>query len=173
MHPLLVKLTGGDRRSIGRVDEVVDEVLAKSKLFPVIVDGMLHDDPLIQMRCADAVEKISAHHPEWLQPFRGAIIKRIAHVDQQEVRWHVAQILPRLRLSKAERQKAVTILVMYLDDESKILKTCAIQALVELAEHEPTLKPRVTKLVQQQADSGSLAVVARAEKLLQRLMNTE
>ena len=173
MHPLLAKLTGGDRRSIGRVSEVVDEVLARAKLFPIVVDGMLHDDPVLRMRCADAVEKISIRHPEWLQPFRGAIIKQIAHVEQQEVRWHVAQMLPRLRLSKIERQKAVTILVMYLDDESKIVKTCAMQALVELAEQEPSLRPRVTKLVQQHAEGGSPAVKSRGEKLLRRLTNIE
>ena len=54
---LLAKLQGGDRRSIGRVDEVVREVLADPSLFRLLFEGMLHEDPLIRMRAADAPEK--------------------------------------------------------------------------------------------------------------------
>jgi hypothetical protein len=41
MRPLLQKLQGGDRRSIGRVDEVVAGVLAEPSLFGVVFEGML------------------------------------------------------------------------------------------------------------------------------------
>lgn len=36
MHPLLKKLSGGDRRSIGWSNEVVAEVIGDTKLFDVI-----------------------------------------------------------------------------------------------------------------------------------------
>ncbi len=60
MHPLLKKLQGGDRRSIGQSAQVVAEVLAEPGLFGFVFEGMLDGDPLIRMRCADAVEKITA-----------------------------------------------------------------------------------------------------------------
>ncbi len=69
LPPLLQKLTGGDRRSTGRVEEVVAEVLAKPKYFRLVFEGMLAEDPLVRMRAADAVEKISLQHPEYLRPF--------------------------------------------------------------------------------------------------------
>ncbi len=39
MHPLLQKLDGGDRRSIGRSEEVVADVLADPALFDVVFQG--------------------------------------------------------------------------------------------------------------------------------------
>ena len=68
MDALLLSLQGGDRRSIGAVPLVVRKVLAQPRLFAVVFDGMCEPDPLVAMRCADAVEKITAHHLEWLRP---------------------------------------------------------------------------------------------------------
>ena len=57
---LLEQLAGGDRRSIGRSNEVVATVLADPELLSVLFSGLDHDDPLIRMRAADAREKIGA-----------------------------------------------------------------------------------------------------------------
>jgi hypothetical protein len=83
MSDLLEKLEGGDRRSIGRVEEVVAQVLNDPSLFKVVFDGMLSHDPLVRMRSADAVEKITAQHPEYLQPYKKMLIQQVARIDQQ------------------------------------------------------------------------------------------
>ena len=44
MRPILKKLAGTDRRSTGRSDEVVAEVLADPTLFDAVFEGMLADD---------------------------------------------------------------------------------------------------------------------------------
>lgn len=41
MHPLLSTLTGGDRRSIRRADEVVSEVIENPALFDMLFNEML------------------------------------------------------------------------------------------------------------------------------------
>ena len=43
MNPILKKLGGADRRSTGRSDEVVAEVLASPILFDAVFEGMLAD----------------------------------------------------------------------------------------------------------------------------------
>jgi hypothetical protein len=43
------KLTGGDRRSIGRVDEVVSDVGADQTLLSPLVDCLFSDDPVVRM----------------------------------------------------------------------------------------------------------------------------
>ncbi|NLS79136.1 MAG: hypothetical protein GXY76_17940, partial [Chloroflexi bacterium] len=48
MHPILGKLQGGDRRSIGRSDEVVAQVLADPALLAPLAEGLLADDPLVR-----------------------------------------------------------------------------------------------------------------------------
>jgi hypothetical protein len=64
MLPLLPKLTGTDRRSIGKSNQVVVQVLKNPRLFRVVLAGMLDPDPVLRMLCADAVEKITAQRPE-------------------------------------------------------------------------------------------------------------
>lgn len=169
MHRLLRKLTGGDRRSIGRVDEVVADVLETPSLFNILFKGMTCESPIICMRSADAVEKISAQHPEYLQPFKAQLIQQVAKSQQQEVRWHVAQMLPRLDLNPEERQAAIQILLGYLDDQSKIVKTFSMQALADLAEEDVDLRPRVIALLEELARAGSPAMKSRGRKLLQRM----
>ena len=100
-HPLLKSLSGGDLRSIGASNQVVTEVLAQPDLISVLFNGVESSDPVIRMRCADVIEKVSAMHPELLLPFKNTILQRLTKVQQQEVRWHVAAILPRLPLTKA------------------------------------------------------------------------
>jgi hypothetical protein len=70
MRSLLNKLSGGDRRSIGRCDEVVAQVLREPSLFAVLIAGLDADDPVVCMRVADALEKISLQHPDWLWPYK-------------------------------------------------------------------------------------------------------
>jgi hypothetical protein len=58
------------RRSIGRIDEVVAQVLDNPSLFAVVFDGTLCNDPHARICCVDAVERISTTHPQYLQPFK-------------------------------------------------------------------------------------------------------
>jgi hypothetical protein len=169
MNDVLKKLEGGDRRSIGRVDEVVAEVLNDPFLFEAVFNAMLSDDPIIRMRSADAVEKITAKHPEYLQPYKKKLIQQVAKVNQQEVRWHVAQMFPRLELNKEERAVIVEILLDYLNDKSKIVKTFSMQALADLAERDASLRFKVVKLLEELTRTGSPAMRSRGRKLLEEL----
>jgi hypothetical protein len=166
MDDILHKLAGHDRRSIGRVVEVVEDVLHDPALFEVVFNGMLSDDPIIRMRCADAVEKITAEHPEYLQPLKAKLIHQVAKSEQQEVRWHVAQMVPRLDLSVEERALVVTILLGYLNDRSKIVKTFSMQALADLAEEDAHLRGRLISLFEDLTETGSPAMKSRGRRLL-------
>jgi hypothetical protein len=152
MHPLLRKLEGGDRRSIGRSEEVVLDVLRDPDLLEFLIVGLSVDDANVRMRAADAMEKISAKHPEYLWPHKGVIIEQAVRSDQKEVRWHLAQMLPRLRLSSSERALVADVLLSYCRDRSSIVKTFSMQALSDLAGQDPALRRKVQvrlrKLVQ-------------------------
>jgi hypothetical protein len=169
MHPLLQKLDGTDRRSIGRVDEVIHEVLSEPRLFSVVFDGMLADNPVVRMRCADAIEKITRHHPEYLLPFKERLIQQVAKVEQQEVRWHTAQLFSRLALSRAERRAVYAILSGFLSDESKIVKTFAMQALADIAERDTELRMPIVKRLRELTRTGSPAMRSRGRRLLIKL----
>jgi hypothetical protein len=169
MHTLLEKLTGGDRRSIGRSNEIVAEVLAEPGLFGLLFEGLLDADPLVRMRSADAVEKITASHPEYIQPFKPRLLGQVASIEQQEVRWHTAQLIPRLALNAEERSWAVAILESYLADRSSIVKTFAMQALADLAEQDPSLVGTIVPRLEALTREGTPAMRSRGRKLLARL----
>lgn len=170
MSSPLDKLGGGDRRSIGRSEEVVADVLADPTLFEALFAGLTHADPVVRMRAADAVEKITATRPDLLPPHQMALLDIGRAATQQEVRWHVAQLLPRLALTAEERDEAVALLVDYLDDTSRIVQTFALQALADLAAQDATLRPRVRALIEAQLATGSPAVKSRGRRLLKQLM---
>lgn len=166
---LLKRLGGGDRRSIGKSEEVVADVLADARLFKPLFDCMLEDDPLVRMRAADAVEKITVMRPDFLQPYKSKLIHRIASINQPEVRWHVAQLVSRLELSRIERKRVAAIMNGYLNDRSSIVKTFAMQALADLAGRDSGLKSGIVKVLQKLTEEGTPAMQNRGRKLLAKL----
>ena len=170
MGRILQKLKGGDLRSIGRAEEVVQDILENPALFGEVFDGMLSEDPQVRMRSADALEKVSSRHPEYLQPFKRRLIYEVAQIEQQEVRWHVAQMFSYLEVSTQERTEIVKRLLFYLDtDRSRIVKVCSIQTLADLAERDELIRPTIVRRLQEVIASGSPAMANRAQKLLPRL----
>jgi hypothetical protein len=157
---------GGDRRSIGRSTELVADILRAPELFGELIAAMLHHDPLVRMRAADVAEKVTRTQPGLLAPYTQRLLRDIAEVPQHEVRWHVAQMLPRLPLSPAERQWAVRRLFEYLDDRSVIVRVCAMQALADLALDDETLRARLLPIIRRLTSTGPPAVRARGRKLM-------
>jgi len=84
------------------------------------------------------------------------------------MRWHMAQMVPRLPLSSKECLRAASALRRYLEDPSSIVKTCALQALAEMAAKDESMQPEVKALLQKATKSGTAAMKARSRKLLSR-----
>ncbi len=167
--PILSILRGGDRRSLGKSAEAVRRVTKTPALFADLIAGLLDPDPVVRVRAADAVEKITRAHPELLQPWKRPLLETAAELPDKEVRWHVAQMLPRLKLTFIQQDRAVQILMGYLADESSIVKTCAMQALADLTALDERLLPQVRPLIEQLTRTGTPAMRARGRKLLQTL----
>jgi hypothetical protein len=174
VRELAGRLKGGDRRSLGKSGEVVEAVAETPALFADLFECLFDADPLVRMRAADAAEKASRDRPQLLQPWKAALLERISALPQKEVRWHVAQMLPRLSLTAGERETAVGILMGYLADESSIVKTSGMQALADLASHDlanhdERLRAQVIPLIERLIRTGTPAMKSRGRKLLKKL----
>jgi hypothetical protein len=173
------KLAGGTRTSLGRTNAVVAEVLAATHKFPALLACLAQVDDedsdksaanaILLMRASDAIEKISRQRPEWLTPHKLEFLGLAGGTDQVEVRWHMAQILPRLSLTPRERIVAIDILFDYLKDRSSIVKTHAMQGLADFAARDPKLKSKILPLLEELAQIGTAAMRARGRKLLAHL----
>lgn len=161
-----VLLSGGDRRSIGRSSDVVKLVLRAPRRFAELIECLWSADPIVRMRAADAAEKISAAQPELLKPYKTELLGLLAEAEQIELRWHLAQMIPRLPLTRGERRRAVDALQLYLEDRSSIVRTFALQALADLASNNPELRSQVREILEQSLRRGTAAMKARARLLL-------
>ena len=168
-NSILELLEGGDRRCIGPADEVAAIVSRQLNLFRELMTGLRAEDPLVRMRAADAAEKVSRKNPELLKPYKAELLGLMSEADQQELRWHLAAMVPRLPLNARERQRAAASLEDYLEDRSSIVKTFALQGLTDLAKNDPDLRPSVVERLREAERSGTPAMRARSRKLLPRL----
>jgi hypothetical protein len=159
-------LKDGERRSIGRSNEVVALVLGQPRHFSKLLACLWHDDPLIRMRAADAAEKVSSIRPGVLKRHKSELLGLLSETTQIELRWHLALMIPRLKLGAREREQASKSLQRYMHDRSSIVKTFAMQALADLAQGDPGLRSQVAELLEGSARSGTPAMKARARKLL-------
>jgi len=135
-------LRGGDRRSIGRSNRVVKLVLHAPKRFAELIRCLWSDDAIVRMRAADAAEKVSAVQPQLLKPHKAELLGLLVEAEQIELRWHLAQMIPLLPLTKPESVGAAQTLQRSLEDRSSLVRTFALQALTELSQCHPGLRPR-------------------------------
>lgn len=162
-------LSGGDRRSIGRSNDVVSYILKHKSALPELVLALKSDDVVVRMRAADALEKLTISNADWLDPYAQNILAAVTANGEQEIRWHAAQILPRLRLTAAQRETSVELLFEFMVDKSRIVQSFALTGLVDFAEKDHALRDKVLPVVHRATTSGIPSVEARARKLLKRM----
>ncbi len=168
-HALLRSLSGGDRRSVGESNRAAALVLEQPELIAVLFHGLDSTDPVLRMRCSDAIEKATAKRPELLAPYKRALMRKYSKIEQQEVRWHVAPMLARLSLSNKEESAVVNLLLSFTNDRSSIVKTMTMQALADIGLRNRQLLPIIEQHVQELSVIGTPAMKARAKKLLRAL----
>ena len=159
-------LAGGDRRSIGRSNEVVAVVVSQRRRFPELIACLWSDDPIVRMRAADAAEKVSAYEPALLRPFKAELLGLLVEATQQELRWHLAQMIPRVPLTARERRRTATVFRSFLKDRGSIVKTAGLQALADLSRYDAGLRSEVIERIEEALRTGTPAMKARGRNLL-------
>jgi hypothetical protein len=154
---------------IGRADEVAGIVSKNPRLFPKLIAGLWSEDSLVRMRAADAAEKVTRKNRELLQTYKKELLGLMAEASEQELRWHLAVIVPRLLLTAKERELTASLLNSYLEDRSSIVKTFALQGLADLAQDDSSLRPKVIEILRESSRNGTPAMKARSRKLLSHL----
>jgi hypothetical protein len=162
---LAAMLTGGNLRSTGRAGEAAAMALSDRQVAAKLLDLLVAPDPLVRMRAADALEKAGRRDPGLLQPYAGRILDLTEVADQKEVRWHLAQMLPRLRLNADQKARAVAALRSYMDDSSAIVRAWSLNAIAELSGSDQRLRRIADDLLAAALHSESAAVSSRARAI--------
>jgi len=166
MGQMLDLLKQGDRRTVGRVADAVRLAVGKPRHINELVDLLSHADPAVRMRAADALEKATVQHMNLLAGHKGYLLELTEVATQNEVRWHLAQILTRMDLSAEEIVDLADVFTRWFRRaDSRILRTSALQAMADLAHKDANLVDEALEMVQVALDSTIPALKARARKL--------
>lgn len=166
--------------SKGYVDEAIALVEREPRRMESLVECMWDDVPGVANRAADAVEQLTRNGAIWhqvsiesakaIQPWKAELIGLMAEAKVNKLRWNLALIVTRLKLTLAESRAVAQLLEEdYLTDASSIVKTCALQGLYSLSRQHPTLEPEAVEMLQIHGRSGTPAMRARSKNLLKAL----
>jgi hypothetical protein len=160
-------LQGGDLRSIAGVDQLMPLIKTQKK-FDELFTWLHSQDRLIVMRAADAIEKVTRTQPAYLDPHQTEIIELLKTAKDKELRWHAAQLAPRIDLSWNKVEQVWNKLEDWARDrsESKIVRVNALQALFELSGKYVELKKDFEQIAREVKAEGIPSINARLSKLL-------
>ena len=165
-HHIISLLSRGDKRTVSNVDTVVKLASKDRMVVHELVGGFDPTNEALNMRIADALEKISAENHRSLESYVPELIKILHDYHQKEVRWHMAQILPRLAMTESELTTARRIWKYDFHlSHSKIVRVFSLQALVDTCPHDRKKHEDVVQLLREAMKSGIPSLETRARKL--------
>lgn len=165
--PLALRLARGDRRSAGDAPSVAAEIAADRGKLAELVGCLFDRDASVRMRAADALERVSRGNAGWLDAYVDHLLTDAVAIEQVEVRWHIAQIVPRLSMSEEQRRRAAVLLADWFENSpSRIVQTSALQAVVDLAESDAALRATSAEMLGRAMRSGVPSLAARAKRIL-------
>ena len=153
-------------RSIGK-SNLIAAAISNQKKFDKLFQFLFNENRVVTMRAADAIEKITLKHPAFLEKYKEEILLLMNNAVHKELKWHIALLLSRLSLNKAEQQKVWKQLVNWLCDpeESKIVRVNSLQALYEMNQKYKTSNSSLSKVIDKLKNESPAAIIARLKKL--------
>lgn len=141
-------LLGKDLRTI-RQNSIVVQSIHDQQAFDELFSLVFHHERPLVLRAVDAVEKVTSKYPEFLRPHKIQLLSILKSADHKELKWHVAQLLPRVPLSAEETEKVWHTLSYWVlnRNESKIVRVNALQGLFDLAKINSNLKPELENIM--------------------------
>jgi hypothetical protein len=165
-------LKGNDLRRLRNNNRVIDGVHDQrsfDELFQLIFD----QDRSVVMRAVDAVEKITVRNPEYLKPHRAQLLNIIMSADHKELKWHIAQLVPRIDLNKKELHDVSHVLAYWAGNknESRLVRVNSLQGLYDLSLNRPELKENfiaTLKLMEREAIPSIQARIRKIRSMIVR-----
>lgn len=168
---LLQFLQGKDLRSTGNVEQLIPLIICQ-KDFDALFNFLNSSDRIIVMRAADAVEKISRAHPEFLKPHKEEILGFLDSARDQEFKRHLALMVSRLDLTAEEVGRVWSRLTTCATDrkESRIMRVNSLQALSELTYQNKDLKQHLELTFEEVSKENIPSINARIKRIRKKML---
>lgn len=163
-------LSGGTRTSVGQADKVIQKLLKDSSDLTEIYELFSDKDPIVAMRSSYVAMRVAEYRPESVKPFARQLLKNLEGYEQQEVRWHIPQLLVHLDLTKAQRKRAYDVLMNWAEtDKSKIVGYYGFQAAADFAEQDEQLLEDFIPRIRRANKTGAKSIQNRCKKIAKQL----
>ena len=162
-------LSGGDRRSIARSDQVRALVEKKPELVQELAGLTDDEDWLVAQRAFDLLEKIARDHLDWIEPHKRVFIGPQAGSDKWEIRLQIVRSLPLFTWPAKDLARVKMILLENATYPQTFVKAWALDSLATFALKDAPLMPIVQHHLEVFDRSESKALQARARKIRERL----
>ena len=163
---LISVLLGKDLRTIRQNGVVVNSIHDQHSFDELFSLVFHHERPLV-MRAIDAVEKVTSKRPEFLMVHKSQLLEILNSADHKELKWHIAQLIPRIDLTTAELKDVWNKFAYWAlnKTESKIVRVNALQGLFDLSKVNRELKDDFEKIISAMEHEMIPSIQARIRKL--------
>ena len=163
-------LSGGTRTSIGDSDRVIQKLLRTPSGLADVYKLFLDEDPIVAMRSSYVAMRVAEQKPESVKPFTKDLLKNLELHTQQEVRWHIPQLLVHLDLTKAQKKRAYDVIMNWaVTDKSKIVGYYGFQAAADFAETDQALLEDFIPRIRKANKTGAKSIQNRCKKIAKQL----
>jgi hypothetical protein len=164
------QLTGGNRTSIGKSPAVIEEILKSPNKINEIYALFFDVDPVVAMRSSYVAMRVAEVNPASVTPFKKSLLADLEKFQQQEIRWHIPQLLIHLTLTPTEKRKAYSIIMNWAEtDKSKIVAYYALQTAADLTQTDSNLLENFIPRLKKLNKSGAKSVSNRCKKIAKQL----
>lgn len=163
-------LAKGDLRTNADCALVIPKITDQKK-FDKLIELLSHRDRRVVMRVADAVEKITRNKPFYLANHKPDLIDLLLTAKNIELKWHLAQLMPRLPLNPVEFNWVWDTLVAWAKNrsESRLVRVSAVQSLYEMTWHREDLLKKFLQLAKTLEKENIPSVNARIRNIRKKL----
>ena len=165
-------LTGGHPNSLGRMEDVVDLVLADQQRLSELYSCYFSADAVVRLRVSSAMKRITIAHPDWTMDFMDRLQDDVAAVDQASTQWTLPLIfdLTRHLLTDEQRARAIDIMQKNLaTHDDWIVLINSMKVLGAWSDDDEELRIWLRPQARRLAEDSRKSVASNARKLLQNL----
>jgi hypothetical protein len=163
-------LSGGTRTSIGDAEQVIQKLLKAPSGLAGVYKLFLDEDPVVAMRSSYVAMRVAEQKPLSVEPFKKDLLKNLENYTQQEVRWHIPQLLVNMDLTKTQRQRAYDVVMNWAEtDKSKIVGYYGFQAAADFAETDQALLQDFIPRIRKANKAGAKSIQNRCKKIAKQL----
>ena len=159
-------LAGNDLRSLGNSSDII-LIINDQESFDKLFEYLYNSDRAIIMKTIDVIEKITLENNNFLQKHKLEIMDLSRNAKNIELKWHLAQLLGRIKYTKDEIINVWNILKEWIlnKKESKIVRVNSLQTLYDFVKINRDFNTEFNEIIKEISKENIPSINARIKKI--------